>query len=83
MASSLDEDVRNLKLWISGAWRCLADPRLTAFDRREMRNTMIDAERALAVALRGITKRERARRDTERASIGKKRLYFRIIQLQA
>jgi hypothetical protein len=35
MATNLDEDVRALKAEIRGAWRRLADPALTSFDRRE------------------------------------------------
>lgn len=38
MAETLDEDVHALKEWLRGTWRQLADPSLTSFDRREIRN---------------------------------------------
>ena len=80
MASTLDEDVRALKAGIRGAWRRLADPALTSFDRRETRNFMKEAELALSAGLKRIADRERSRRQVETAN-STKRLDFRIIQL--
>lgn len=82
MASTLDEDVRDLKNWMRTAWRRLADPALTSFDRRETRNYMKEAELALAAGLKRVEDRERARRDAEVARDTKKRLDFRIIQIE-
>jgi hypothetical protein len=62
-------------------WRHLADPALTSFDRREIRNYMKEAELALAAGLKRLADREQARRDAEVASNIKKRLDFRILQL--
>jgi hypothetical protein len=81
MASTLDEDVRALKEAIRGAWRRLADPALTVFDRRETRNYMKEAELALSIGLKHIADGERSRREAETASIARKRFDFRIIQL--
>lgn len=80
MASTLDEDVRALKEGIRGAWRRLADPALTSFDRRETRNYMKEAELALSAGLKRIADREQPRREVETANIAR-RFDFRIIQL--
>ncbi|WP_027583770.1 hypothetical protein [Bradyrhizobium sp. Ai1a-2] len=36
----LDQDIRALQEWLRAAWQQLADPSLTAFGRRELRNQM-------------------------------------------
>jgi hypothetical protein len=36
----LDQDIRALQEWLRQAWQQLADPALTAFGRRELRNQM-------------------------------------------
>ncbi|MGX9428234.1 MULTISPECIES: hypothetical protein [Bradyrhizobium] len=36
----LDQDIRALQEWLRAAWLQLADPSLTAFGRRELRNQM-------------------------------------------
>jgi hypothetical protein len=83
MAQTLDEDVLALSGWIRGAWRCLADPSLTSFDRREIRNYMKDAEIALHTGLKQISERERARREAERLVSADRQLDFRILRLDA
>ena len=83
MAKGLDQDTRELKEWLKAAWSRLADPALTPFDRKELRNYMKDAELALSAGLKRIGDRERARRQAERATTAKRRLDFRIIQLDA
>jgi len=35
-----DNDIRALQEWLRSAWQQLADPSLTAFTRRELRNQM-------------------------------------------
>jgi hypothetical protein len=35
-----DTDIRALQEWLRTAWQQLADPSLTAFSRRELRNQM-------------------------------------------
>ncbi|MBR1143797.1 hypothetical protein [Bradyrhizobium sp. AUGA SZCCT0431] len=36
----LDNDIRALQEWLRSAWQQLADPSLTTFTRRELRNQM-------------------------------------------
>lgn len=36
----LDQDIRVLQEWLRAAWQQLADPSLTPFGRRELRNQM-------------------------------------------
>jgi hypothetical protein len=36
----LDQDIRALQEWLRAAWQQLADPSLTTFGRRELRNQM-------------------------------------------
>ena len=81
MANTLDQDVEALRGWLRGAWLYLADPSLTSFDRREIRNYMKDAEFALGTGLKRIADRERARREAERDVLEGRRLDFRILKL--
>lgn len=83
MAETLEEDVLALSGWIRGAWRYLADPSLTSFDRREIRNYMKDAEIALHSGLKKISERARARREAERVVLSHHRFDFRILRLDA
>lgn len=83
MAETLEEDVLALSGWIRGAWRYLADPSLTSFDRREIRNYMKDAEIALHSGLKQISERARARREAERVVLSHHRFDFRILRLDA
>jgi hypothetical protein len=80
---NLDHDVPALKEFLQGAWRFLADPSSTRFDRREIRNRMREADVALRMGLKSIASREKARRDTERAKAAGSRLDFRILKLDA
>jgi hypothetical protein len=81
MAVTLDDDVSALSEWMRTAWRRLADPSLTSFDRRETRNCMNEAEIALRAGLKRMADREEARRDAERVELGGRRLDFRILKL--
>jgi hypothetical protein len=36
----LDSDIHAMQQWLRAAWRQLADPSLTTFSRRELRNQM-------------------------------------------
>ena len=51
MADTLDQDVQALKEWLRTAWRYLADPSVTRFERRELRNYMKEADAALRAGL--------------------------------
>ena len=81
MAEILDRDVRALKEMVREAWRCLADPSLTSFDRREYRNHLTDAEIALRAGLKRMADRERAQREAAKVVSGGRRLDFRILKL--
>jgi hypothetical protein len=63
LADTLDQDVHALKEWLRRAWRYLADPSMTRFGRRELRNYMREAEAALAVGLQHLEARDKARRE--------------------
>jgi hypothetical protein len=60
-----------------------SDPAITAYERREIRNYMKEAETALRSGLKRIADRERVRRNTERASVANGRPGFRILHLEA
>jgi hypothetical protein len=81
MQTSVNNDVCELSEWLRNAWRNLADPKLTSFDRRETRNAMKEVELALSAGFRRIADKDRARRDAEKASMARQRLDFRIIHL--
>jgi hypothetical protein len=83
VAETLDEDLRALKEWLRRAWRCLADPSLTSFERRELRNYVKEADGALRAGYKRIVERESARREAEKVVPAARRLDFRIIQLDA
>jgi hypothetical protein len=83
VTETLDRDVLALKGWVRSAWRQLADPSLTPFDRREIRNYMKEAEIALRAGIKRIADGEKAQRDAERAVSGRRRLDFRILRLDA
>lgn len=79
----LDRDVSILKVWLCDAWQRISDPTITAYERREIRNYMKEAETALRSGLKRIADRERVRRNTERASVASGRSEFRILRLEA
>jgi hypothetical protein len=62
MADTLDHDVHALKDWLRRAWRYLADPSMTRFERRELRNYMREAEAAIRAGQHQLTNRDKARR---------------------
>ncbi len=51
MADTLDQDVQALKEWLAKAWRYLAQPAHTRFDRQEMRQQMKLVEAKLRIGL--------------------------------
>ena len=81
MAATLDDDVSALSEWMRTAWRRLADPSLTSFDRCETRNCMNEAEIELRAGLKRVADREEARREAERVVLAGRRLDFRILKL--
>ncbi|NEV00678.1 hypothetical protein [Bradyrhizobium uaiense] len=53
----LDQNIRELQEWLRRAWQQLADPSLTAFSRRELRNQMKQCNADLHVQLQAMSKR--------------------------
>jgi hypothetical protein len=83
MIDALNSDVQALQEWLRGAWRQLANSNLTRFEQRELRNYMRDAERALRVGLQQAAARDLARRGARNESPARKRVDFRLLQLNA
>jgi hypothetical protein len=65
MADALDQDVQALKEWLAKAWRYLAQPAHTRFDRQEMRQQMKLVESKLRIGLQKIAARENAARTAQ------------------
>ena len=70
MADTLDQDLEALKEWLGNAWRQLAQPSMTRFDRRELRNYMRQAETALQIASKRAAERDNRRRELFNAPNG-------------
>lgn len=51
----LDQNIRELQEWLRKAWLQLADPSLTAFSRRELRNQMKQCSADLRLQLRAVS----------------------------
>jgi hypothetical protein len=83
MADTLEQDVRALKEWLRVAWRYLADPSSTPFERREIRNYMKDADVALRFGLKQVSARERFRSEAKSDAPAVRRPNFRILRLDA
>jgi len=47
----IEQHIATLQRWLAGAWRRLGDPALTAFDKRELRNQMKQADLSLRECL--------------------------------
>jgi hypothetical protein len=67
VADTLDQDVQALKAWLRTAWHYLADPSITRFERRELRNYMKEADVALRAGLQKVAARERSRMEGDAA----------------
>ena len=52
----LDQNIRELQEWLRTAWQQLADPSLTAFSRRELRNQMKQCNADLRMQLQAASK---------------------------
>jgi hypothetical protein len=60
VADTLDQDVQALKKWLRSAWRYLADPSTSRFERQELRNYMKEANAALRAGLQKAAVRDKA-----------------------
>lgn len=63
MADSLDEEVRALKAWIDWAWLHLGQATLSSSARREIRDQMKEAGKALRLSLQRCAERDREGRE--------------------
>lgn len=54
----LDQNIRELQQWLRKAWQQLADPSLTAYSRRELRNQMKQNSADLRMYLREVSERD-------------------------
>jgi hypothetical protein len=54
VADTLDQDVQALEEWLRRAWRYLAQPSITRFDRQEMRQQMKLVEEKLCIGLQKV-----------------------------
>lgn len=79
VADPINQDVRALQVWLRSAWRQLADPSVTAFDRREVRNYMKEAEAALRAGLQRRADQELLQKQN---LAPQQRPDFRILQLE-
>ena len=46
-SDTLSRKIHELKAWQTAAWRRIADPLLTAFESREIRNQLRESDREL------------------------------------
>jgi hypothetical protein len=83
MTDTVDRDVQALKEWLRRAWRTLADPTLTSYERRELRNYMKEANVGLRSGLKQISERDAVRRRSVNDILTVRRPDFRILQLDA
>lgn len=65
MVDTLDQDVQALREWLRQAWRYLAQPAHTRFDKQEMRQQMKIVEAKLRVGLQKVVARDSAARAVE------------------
>ena len=82
MADTLDQDVQALKEWLRKAWRYLAQPSHTRFDRQEMRQQMKLVEAKLRIGLQQIAARDNAAR-TARPDCKFARPAWRLLKIDA
>ena len=83
MADNLDQDVQALKEWLAKAWRYLAQPAHTRFDRQEMRQQMKLVELKLRIALQKVAARQNAARSVEADRKGLAPPAWRLLKIDA
>ena len=76
----LSRKIRELKDWQTAAWQRIADPMLTAFERREIRNHLRDSEFELRHYLDMMSDRLRFRpAPAEKVDDSLAKLQFRLL----
>jgi hypothetical protein len=84
VADTLDQDVQAIKEWLAGAWRYLAQPSLTRYERREIRNMMKQADEALRLGLqKRRTRDDVGREGSDAGDASSTPLDLRILNLEA
>jgi hypothetical protein len=63
------DHIHTLQRWLAAAWRRLGDPSLTAFDKRELRNQMKQADTALRRCLALSTELKSAQKAGAKADV--------------
>jgi hypothetical protein len=81
MTDIIDRDVSALRDWLRDAWVRISDPSITAYERREIRNYMKEAENALRIGLRLIADRGKAKDNAGQSAPNDRPLEFRILSL--
>jgi hypothetical protein len=77
---TLSRKIGDLKSWQTAAWRRIADPMLTAFERREIRNHLKDSEFELHHYLDMMSERLRFRpAPAEKVGDSMAKLQFRLL----
>ncbi|WP_024510618.1 hypothetical protein [Bradyrhizobium sp. ARR65] len=61
MADTLERDVQALKEWLRQAWRYLAEPSLTRFERQEIRNQIKQTDAELRACLQKLAAQNQVR----------------------
>jgi hypothetical protein len=82
VADTLDQDVQALREWLRNAWRYLADPSITRFERRELRNYMKEADAALRTGLQRVAARESDLKERETTYSRLQSPDFRILKVE-
>jgi hypothetical protein len=76
----LSRKIHQLKLWQTVAWRRVADPLLTTFDRRELRNQIKESNAELGRCLAMMSERLRFRpRAVEEPGDSLAQIKFRVL----
>ena len=85
MADALDQDVQALKEWLRQAWRYLAQPSLTRFDQKEMRQQMKLVEAKLRIGLQRTAAKGRLTASGEGSAdhSGRPLLDWRLLKIDA
>jgi lysyl-tRNA synthetase class I len=83
VADTLDQDVQALQEWLKKAWRYLAQPAHTRFDRQEMRQQMKLVEAKLRIGLQKVAARSAARHTATHARPGASPPDWRLLKIHA
>jgi hypothetical protein len=83
VVDTLDQDVQALKEWLRKAWRYLAQPAHTRFDRQEMRQQMKLVEAKLHIGLQKAAAKNNAARTVKPSHLEPARSNWRLLKVNA